>query len=134
MTILPHVVYSRDPELRWDRKTLEWVVLREFWVYWYRAGKPMVSFSVLKDFRTDLASIPRLFRSVVPQVGPNLQAAIVHDWCLTRRMFFSGVEMTERLKHRLFLDGMASLSVPYIRRKVMYRAVRTWGWWKRLTR
>ena len=132
---MTRVTYNIDPELRWDRKALEWVVLREFRVYWDRTGKALASFIVPADFRTDLASVPKRLRGIVPQVGPNLQAAITHDWCLEHTMYLYGwVEMTEVEKHQLFLDGMASLGVPWLRRKIMYQAVRAWGWWKKLVR
>jgi hypothetical protein len=131
---MTRVVYDLNPELRWDHKTEKWTVLREFWVNWYRDGRPVWSFAVPAGFPTDLASVPRIARSIVPQIGRHLQAAIAHDWCFTGEIFWRGKEMTEAEKHQLFLDGMASLGVPWLRRKVMYQAVRTWGWWKRLVR
>jgi hypothetical protein len=131
---MTRVVYSHDPELRWDHKTEKWTVLRGFGAHWHRDGGYEGSLTVPAGFRTDLASVPRIARSIVPQIGRHLQAAIVHDWCLGREVVMRGVEMTEAEKHQLFLDGMASLGVPWLRRKIMYQAVRTWGWWKRLVR
>jgi hypothetical protein len=128
------VVYSTVPELRWDHKTEKWTVLREFRVDWHRDGKSSRSFTVSAGFLTDLASVPRIARSIVPQVGRHLQAAIAHDWCLTHEMVFCDRKMTEAEKHQLFRDGSASLGVPWLRRNIMYQAVRAWGGWKRLTR
>ena len=126
-SLLPIVLYSIDPELRWDRKTLEWVVLREFRVHWYRSGKLSSTFIVSAGFRTDLASIPRIARSLIPVIGPNLQAAIVHDWCYTQMLFLHGAEMTKAEADQLFLDGMKSLGVPWLRRNAMYAGVRAGG-------
>lgn len=127
IAILPRVIYSIDPELRWDRATLEWIVLREFRVFWYRDKKPAWYFMVPAGFRTDLASIPKRARGIIAQVGPNLQAAIPHDWCYTHVVSLRGVEMTRAEADQLFLDGMASLGVPWLRRKIMYWAVRVGG-------
>jgi hypothetical protein len=124
---MTRVVYSRDPELRWDHKTEKWTVLREFQVYWHRRGKPAWYFTVSAGFPTDLASIPRIARSIVPQVGRHLQAAIAHDWCYTYAVFLRGVEMTRAEADQLFQDGSASLGVPWFRREIMYLAVRAGG-------
>ncbi len=124
---MTRATYSIDPELRWDRATLEWVVLREFQVCWHRDGKPAWNFTVPAGFRNDLASIPKRARSIIPQVGPNIQAAIVHDWCYSHEVFFRGVDMTRAEADQLFLDGMASLEVPWLRRNTMHLAVRVGG-------
>jgi hypothetical protein len=123
----PYVLYNRDPELRWDLKAEEWIVLREFRVSWCRAGKSTWTFTVPAGFRNDLASIPKRLRGIIPQVGRHLQAAIAHDWCYTDKVFLHGRKMTRAEADQLFLDGMMSLGVPWLRRKVMYSAVRVGG-------
>ena len=124
---MTRVSYSIDPELRWDRKSGEWIVLREFWVNWYRDGKPTWSFAVPAGFPTDLASIPKRARGIIPQIGPNIQAAIAHDWCYTHDILLRGRKMTRSEADQLFLDGMTSLGVPWLRRKIMYLSVRVGG-------
>ena len=121
------VAYSRDPELLWDRKSLEWVVLREFQVTWNRPGRLPFTFVVPVGFRTDLASIPRALRSVVPVIGPNIQAAIAHDYCYVQVLWIYGRELTKAEADLLFLHGMESLEVPWLRRRLMYSAVRVGG-------
>lgn len=127
MNPTPRVVYSVPPDLRWDRRALKWIVLREFWVHWYRPGFAPWVFTVPAEFRTDLASIPKRARGLIAQVGPNLQAAVTHDWCYGNRVFWRDHEMTRAEADLLFLHGMKSLGVPWWRRRVMYGAVRVGG-------
>ncbi len=73
-------------------------------------------------FKTDLASVPRLFRSIVPQVGNHLIPAVFHD-CAYRGHF----GMTRAFADRMFLAFMELSGVGWIRRRAMYVAVRSFG-------
>ncbi len=77
---------------------------------------------VHEGFRTYLASIPRAFRSITPQVGKHIPIAIVHDF-LYRHPVLSRAEADA-----IFLAGMEHLGVYWLRRQAMYRAVRAFGW------
>lgn len=68
-------------------------------------------------FVTDLASIPRVFQSLIPKVGKHMLAAIVHDY-LCRLDGFD-----RRLADRIFLEAMKLLGVNPVRRRLMYWAV-----------
>jgi hypothetical protein len=68
-------------------------------------------------FVTDLASIPRIFQSLIPKIGKHALPAIVHDY-LCRLDGFD-----RRLADRIFLEAMKERGVNRIRRRLMYWAV-----------
>jgi len=117
---MAEVVYSSDPLLLWDRKKEVFRV-----AHWFSATWKQKTITVPAGFETDLASIPRIFLSVIGgKTKRHLQAAIVHD--LQYRSRFIG--WTRKMVDDMFLDGMKSLGVPFARRWAMYSAVRIGGW------
>ncbi|HCM1892608.1 TPA: DUF1353 domain-containing protein [Salmonella enterica subsp. diarizonae serovar 57:c:e,n,x,z15] len=72
-------------------------------------------------FVTDLATVPRIFWSVMPPDGKYAKAAIIHDY------LYDNALRTKREADLIFLDGMAVLGVPKWKRIVMYLAVRIFG-------
>ncbi|EEI4447826.1 DUF1353 domain-containing protein [Salmonella enterica] len=72
-------------------------------------------------FVTDLASVPRIFWSLMPPDGRYAKAAIIHDY------MYDNAQRTKREADRIFLDGMTVLGVPKWKRTVMYLAVRLFG-------
>ena len=77
---------------------------------------------VLKGFKTDFASVPRPFWVIFPPDGQWTGAAVVHDflyWTQAR---------TRKESDGIFLEAMGVLGVPYWKRKIMHRAVRSFGW------
>lgn len=79
------------------------------------------TFTVPAGFTTDFASVPRVFVWLLPRYGRWTQAAILHDylWDLARKGQFR--------KHDadgLFNRALRELGVPYLRRWVMWAAVR----------
>ncbi len=113
------IKYGRDSQLVWTGRTFK--TWREFSVSWGRPFK-VTYFTVAAGFVTDLASIPRAVRSLIPQVGRHLQAAVVHDWC-----YAGNTKLTRREADDLFYEGMTSLGVPWWKRQAMYTAVRMFG-------
>ena len=96
-------------------------------------------FIVPKGFKTDFASIPRLFQNLIPKNGRHDAAAIVHDY-LYRCQPFVTIRMSQTVTFsvthdritRLEADGvfrriLKELGVGYFRRSLMYRAVRLGG-------
>jgi hypothetical protein len=79
--------------------------------------------TVPEGFKTDFASVPRPFRSVIPKSGKYNQAAVVHD--------FIYIHQTERFTKKeadlIFLDGMKVLGVKKFKRCIMYIAVKYFG-------
>ena len=120
------VSYSADPQLTWHAVSRAWELTESFEVTWkgheFPLANPMV-FTVDAGFITDLASIPRAFRSIIPQVGRHIQPSITHDWC-----YESKTNLTQAESDLLFLDGMKAVGVGWLRRHAMYRAVRALGW------
>lgn len=120
------VSYSADPQLTWHAVSRAWELTRSFEVTWkgheFPLANPMV-FTVDAGFMTDLASIPRAFRSIIPQVGRHIQPSIAHDWC-----YESKTNLTRAEADLLFLDGMKAVGVSWLKRRAMYAAVRAFGW------
>lgn len=76
---------------------------------------------VPKGFKTDFASVPRLFWSIIPPDGKYSQAAVLHDYVYQKHTF-------ERKKcDQIFLEAMKVLGVSWWKRRTMYRAVRLFG-------
>ncbi len=116
------VNYSGNPILEWSNDHGHFHVHKGFGAVWIREGKPPVKVKVPKDFETDLASIPQIFRSIIPQQGRHIQPAIVHDYA-----YCGKTTLTKKDADLLFLDGMKSLGVGWLRRRTMYAAVRVGG-------
>ncbi|MGZ8751448.1 MAG: DUF1353 domain-containing protein [Acidimicrobiia bacterium] len=81
------------------------------------------TFVVPAGFETDFASVPRVFVWLLPRYGKYTKAAILHDWLCAR--------VRARTFDRADADGlfrrsMRELGVPFVRRWLMWAAVR-WG-------
>lgn len=122
------VTYSNGVWLRSTPQAKKpFVITRPFTVTWERPGKQTIKFTVEEGFTTDLASIPRVARSFIPQVGKHLQAAVGHDLCYERSRSPAPIGLTRAEADSLFLEGMKVSGVWWLRRRVMYAAVRTFG-------
>ena len=117
------VTYSADPVIKWSLAQGVFILEKGFTCTWIRDGKPPWGIRVRKGFTTDLASIPRIFQNIIPKIGKHIQPAITHDLC-----YENGVpNMTRKEADDLFLEGMKAVGVNWLRRNVMYLAVRTGG-------
>lgn len=76
---------------------------------------------VPEHFFTDFASIPRIGRIFISGHGRDRWAATVHDY-----LYSQGLE--RKLADKVFLEAMEVMKVSLIKRRIMYRAVRTGGW------
>ncbi len=72
-------------------------------------------------FITDLATVPRIFWTLLPPDGKYAKAAIIHDY------LYDNALRTKKEADLIFLDGMKVLGVPKWKRIVMYQAVRLFG-------
>lgn len=72
-------------------------------------------------FDHDLASVPRVFRSLVPVIGKWNKAAVIHDWCYEKRW------RSREAADALFLAGLKASGVGWLTRNAMYAAVRLGG-------
>lgn len=77
--------------------------------------------AVPAGFVTDLATIPRIFWSVLQPDGKYAKAAIIHDY------LYDNALRTKKDADLIFLDGMTVLGVPKWKRTIMYCAVRLFG-------
>ncbi|EMW9885841.1 DUF1353 domain-containing protein [Salmonella enterica] len=77
--------------------------------------------SVPAGFVTDLATIPRIFWTLLPPDGKYAKAAIIHDY------LYDNALRTKQEADLIFLDGMVVLGVPKWKRVIMYWAVRWFG-------
>ena len=105
--------FKEIPSLNFDDDSINFI-LEERLVYQSDLGGLII---VPAGFETDLASIPRIFQSLVPKVDRHMLPAIVHDY-LVRRPDFS-----RKLADRIFLEAMRLKNVNPIRRRLMYWAV-----------
>ncbi len=80
-------------------------------------------------FETDLASIPRMFWSIVPPMGHYTEAAVVHDFLYRHGVEFTlyGKKATRKAADRLFRDLMKVSGVGFMTRNLLYVGVRIFG-------
>ena len=116
------VSYSAAPVLQWSLEQGHFIVTEAFTATWSRPGKELFKVRVSKGFNTDLASIPRLFQNIVPKLGRHIQPSICHDFCYVIK-----TGLTRAEADAMFLDGMKSVGVHWLRRNVMWAAVRIGG-------
>ena len=92
--------------------------------------------NVAAGFETDLASVPRLFWTLLPACGPHNRAAVVHDWLYARRRIetVDGKIRKPRRKECdwIFLAALQDCGVGWVKRNAMWLAVRSpagaWVW------
>jgi len=72
-------------------------------------------------FKTDFASVPRLFWIIFPPDGRYSQSAVLHDFLYSKKI------RSRKESDMIFLESMEVLGVPKWKRRVMYRAVRLFG-------
>lgn len=94
-----------------------WILLEPF-RYQTAAGETI---TVPAGFTTDFASIPRPLWGIYPPAGPWAGAAVVHDY-----LYIQG-DRTRKSCDALFLEAMGVLGVPWLRRHLMWSAVRVGG-------
>jgi hypothetical protein len=81
-----------------------------------------LDFVVPVDERTDFASVPRLFVWFLPRYGRYTRAAILHDYLLRTRV--RAGDLSRRDADGIFHQALRELGVPFLRRWMMWAAVR----------
>ena len=79
---------------------------------------------VPKGFKTDYASVPKIFRNIINTYGNHGRAAVVHDWLYSKNC---EINITRAEADKIFLEIMKEWGVGYIKRQFMYRMVRMFG-------
>jgi hypothetical protein len=90
----------------------------------YLAGKAHGAGQLIlvpQGFKTDFASIPRVFWRVMLPSGLGREAAVVHDW-----MYWCG-DRDKLVADAIFFEGLTALNVLKWRRWAMYLAVALFG-------
>lgn len=125
--------FSRDAKVVVEqRDETNWKV-REPFSY---TGKTE-TFPVPAGAETDFASVPRIFVWFLPRYGRYTLAAILHDYLWRERASTGAMEYIDA--DGTFRRAMRELDVPFLRRWIMWAAVRWaalakpggWrGWWR----
>jgi len=79
---------------------------------------------------TDLASIPRVFRGLLPKSGRYNPAATLHDAGLTgclRTITDQRINLIKKYADLVFLEAMEVAGVGRLQRQLMYRLVKRFG-------
>lgn len=79
--------------------------------------------TVPAGYRTDFASIPRVFHRLINPVGRHGKAAVVHDWLCDQ----SPKTVDHIRAADIFDEAMAVSGVPAARRRAMVLAVKVGG-------
>ena len=97
---------------------------------------PHYEITALKGFETDLASIPRVFWAIISADELSLAAPVFHDLLYRRGGVLPGNQINpnddgKRFERKevddIFLEIMETAEIPKWKRKVAYRAVRTFA-------
>jgi len=110
----------------------DWMTLRAL-TYQAKAEE----FEVPVHERTDFASVPRVFVWFIPRYGRYTKSAILHDYLCSIAVPAGRISRIDA--DGIFRQSMRELGVPFLRRWIMWAAVR-WGaltnpagrvdWWK----
>lgn len=104
----------------------EWTLERELA---YEANHDL--FKIPAGFCTDLASVPRLFWSILPPWGRYAKAAVLHDWLYVVQppiqRGFGYRTISRKEADGIFLQAMRKAGVDFVTRWTMYHAVRLGG-------
>ena len=104
-----------------------WELMQQF-TYYVGEENSNEIIVVPAGFITDFASIPQLFWSLIgPPTGKYGKAAVVHDFCYYKNLY------SRKRCDKIFYEAMKVLKVPFIKRWLMYHAVRKFAWmaWKK---
>ena len=110
--------FTNQPVLTPSDKDGLWYLVDDL-IYQTEAGEVI---TVPSGFDTDLASIPRIFHSIIPVNGKHRSPAIIHDHLYVVQ------DRTRSEADSIFLEAMKSVGVRWTQRYAMYWAVRSGGW------
>lgn len=95
----------------------------------FKLKEPLLYFSkilgeitVPEGFVTDFASVPRLPLAYLAAGDTAHRPAVVHDY------LYSCADVERSTADAVFLEAMEAVGVPWWRRRIMWAAVRSFGW------
>lgn len=104
----------------------------------YYEYRPNLFIKVPSKFDTDYASVPKIFWPILSPWGRYREAAVVHDY-LYRNIGKINIynkehaaiptTFTRAICDKIFFEAMAFCHVSEVKRKIMYKAVRYFGWY-----
>lgn len=96
--------------------------------HYFRYISSVGTITVPTGFRTDGASVPRVFWNIFdPYSGDYFHAAIVHDYLYSRQSTLH-FDCDRQEADKIFKEAMFNRGVPWPTREAIYRAVRMFGW------
>lgn len=132
LTLTKVVKIKEEKFLFWKKKKVYhyWIVATPFSFRIKHDEFQGVVINVHAGFRTDLASVPRMFRGFFSVDGPWAQPAVLHDFLYSKRgvCVASGINFSREQCDNTFLEAMWSVGVPLKDRRLIYRGVRLGGW------
>lgn len=120
--------------------TVDFWRLREPLRFYFDDKRPEYFVYVEAPMDSDLASVPWLFRGLIPKDGPYTRSSFIHDDLYHDRghnIYYelpdgsikqSTLPITRKEQDRIFRDCMKIDGVPALTRFAMWRAVRHGGW------
>ena len=108
-------------------------ILGEAYSVSYKLDGAEQNLTVPRGMLTDLASVPRIASLAgIGRVGPHLEASILHDYLYIAWQYLDPEHAPQRADKQfadeLFRVAMTETSVKPLRREIIYRAVRWFGW------
>lgn len=89
-----------------------------------------LSITAPTGFRTDIASVPRAFRSFIDNDDPGVfQPAIIHDYICKNEGDLPEGLFDRKFADEVMLEGMEICGLPTTQRRAVYLAIRTGGRW-----
>ena len=98
----------------------KWRVINDHANRFYFAYKN-ITFEPHTGFITDLATIPRIFCTLLPKNGKYAPAAVIHDYIINSKQY------TKEMADKAFRQAMKELNVSWIKRELIYVTVKYFG-------
>lgn len=105
-----------------------WIILNEDFAYEIGDVNSGDWVSVQRGFITDFASVPSFLWAFFAPWGKHGNAAVLHDWLYWKHATNEG-EISRRYADHVFLESMRAMKVNRFKARLMWGAVRLFGWW-----
>lgn len=123
----PDVLYP-DPLLV---RLSHWAGDMAIWVleHYQRMSTSRGRVTIPTGFETDGLSIPAFAWPIVgPASGPAFRAGLLHDFLYSKQSDAKWRHIDRKTADLLFREAMYNLGIGWMRRELIYRAVRAFGW------
>lgn len=100
-----------------------WVLAEQF-SYQYKEKV----ITVPAGYVTNLASTPRVIWNIIPPFGYYSKGAVIHDWLYSNTGDLPDLKYTRKDADEIFYSAMIESGVNRFKAKMIYSAVRLFGW------